>query len=168
MKKYFFFVLVVLPVFFSADFHPIYVSTTQVEYNESNKSLDIAIKVFSDDLESAISKSEGSLVEIGTEKEALNATELIVGYVKKNFSLEVNGKEVEYKFISRKLEKKDFFAMWILVQVEKVRKLKSMKITNNLLIDLNYQQQNIISFRDSDGSKKKFTTYRNKTEVVIK
>jgi len=168
MRKYFFLVLVVFPMFFSADPHPIYVSTTQVEYNEKNKSLDIAIKIFSDDLESAISQSIGKSIEIGTEKEASNATELIIDYVKKNFSLEVNGKEVEYKFISRKLEKKDFFAMWILVQVNKVRKIKSLKVMNNILIDLHDEQQNIISFRDSDGSKKKFTTYKNKIEVVIK
>jgi hypothetical protein len=132
--------------------HPIYVSTTDIDYNQKAKTLEIAIKVFSDDLGEALSKEQGTTVEIATDREHKNATALITEYLRKNFVIELNGKPRDFKYLLRKKANEDFYAIWILLEVPKVRSIKSLKLTNNILIDYNKGQQNYVKFRE-DKSK---------------
>jgi len=148
--------------------HPIYISTTEIDYKADTKRLEIAVKIFSDDLGKVLSDYKNETVEIGTDREHAKATEYIVEYLQEHFVFELNGKAVPYNYVTRKLEKKDFYAMWILLEVPKVRKIKSLKLKNNLLIDFYPQQQNIINYREGRGSYKKYQTNRNKIEQVLK
>lgn len=169
MKKQFFLLCLLGVAFFSFFPHPIYISTTEIDYNKESKSIEIAIKVFSDDMEKALTEIKGMKVEIGTDREHVNATEYIKEYIKKEFSLEVNGKQVELEYVNRKLIRDDFFAMWILFKTPKVHRLKSLKLRNNILCDLHNDQQNFIKFRENKGDRyvRKMTS-ENNTEVILK
>lgn len=148
MKKISFliFIAVVLMSFMK---HPIYVSTSEIDYNKEDKILEIAIKIFSDDLEEVLSATKGEAVEIGTNREHPKATEYITEYLRNHFKLEVNGKDVSFEYVNRKLIKDEFFAMWVLIQVPRINKLKSLVLKNDILLDFNNGQQNHIKFRDS-------------------
>ncbi|BDS14433.1 DUF6702 family protein [Aureispira anguillae] len=128
--------------------HPIYISTTEIDYNKDQKRLEIAIKVFSDDLENILTKQKGTAIEIGTEKEHEKATDYIIEYMRTHFKLELNGRVVDFNYVNRKLVRDDFFAMWVLLEVPKVYKIKTLNLTNNILMDLNEGQQNFIKFRE--------------------
>lgn len=168
MKYNYWLLLFLIPVVLGMTFHPIYISNTEINYKEDTKKIEIAIKIFSDDLQEAISKKHGTTIEIGTEREPENAEDLIMKYLQENFKIELNGANVPFEYVHRYLEKKDFFALWILVQVPKVRTIKSLKLYNNILIDTHSEQQNIINFREGLNAYKKFITYRGRTSVVLK
>lgn len=153
MKKQFCFLLLLSSILFSFLWHPIYISTTEIDYNKSEKSLEIAIKVFSDDLEKALTKAEGSKIEIGTDREHEQATKYIEEYIKRHFRLKVNGRAVDMNYINRKLVREDFFAIWVLFSVSKVNKIKTLNLMNNILIDLHEGQQNFVKFRESKDSR---------------
>ena len=168
MKKHFLLFVFLIPFLISMTPHPIYVSTTEIDYKPTEKSIEIAIKIFSDDLEDVLSASNGINIEIGTDREHPKAKEYIMNYLRKHFQLEVNDKTIEYEYVAKRMIKKDFFAMWIFLKATKVRKAKSIKLTNNILIDFHPKQQNIISYRGSAGPYQKFTTYKGQTKIQLK
>ena len=168
MKRNSFLVLLAL-LLMSFVKHPIYVSTSEIDYNKEGKVLEIAIKIFSDDLEEVLSATKGEVVEIGTNREHPKATEYITEYLRAHFKLEVNGKKVAFEYVNRKLIKDDFFAMWVLVQVPRISKLKSLVLENDILLDFNNGQQNHIKFRDAGGgSYIRKVTSKGYEEAVLK
>ena len=44
------------------DIHPIYISSTEVDYNTKAKSIEISVKIFVDDLEPVLSKKYNSKI----------------------------------------------------------------------------------------------------------
>lgn len=156
------------PLLMGMDFHSVYVSNTEIDYKADTKVLEISIKIFSDDLQKAISLERGMDVEIATEREHAQATEFIIAYLNKHFKMEVNGKATSFEYVNRVLDKKELFALLILVKVPKVKSLKSLKLFNDILIDTHSQQQNFINFRDAKGTYQKYITKKNSTTVVLK
>ena len=168
MKKISFLVLIAVALMSFME-HPIYVSTSEIDYNKDSKQLEIASKIFSDDLEEVLSLEKGEKVEIGTNREHPKATEYIVAYLREHFKLEVNGKDVSFEYVNRKLIKDEFFAMWVLIQVPKVSKLKSLVLENDILVDFNNGQQNHIKFRDSgEGTYIRKVTSKGYEETILK
>lgn len=168
MKKISFLVLIAV-VLMSFLQHPIFVSTSEIDYDKEEKRLEIAIKIFSDDLEKVLSATKGETIEIGTSREHPKATEYITEYLRTHFKLEVNGKDTEFEYVNRELIKDEFFAMWVLIQVPKVSKLKSLVLENSILLDFNDGQQNHIKFRDSgEGTYIRKVTSKGYEEVVLK
>lgn len=168
MKKISFLIIIAVALM-SFLSHPIYVSTSEIDYNKDEKRLEIAIKIFSDDLEEVLGAKRGETVEIGTEREHPKATEYIVSYLREHFKLEINGKLASFEYVNRELVKGEFFAMWILIQVPKVNRLKSLVLENNILIDFNDGQQNHIKFRDSEeGSYLRKVSSKGYEKVVLK
>lgn len=167
MKVKIFALLLICFSFVSADDHPIFISMAQVDYKTKLNRLEIAVKIFSDDLQKVITKNEGKTIEIGTEREHKDATTYIKSYVKENFKLYNNGKELELEYVGRELERKDFFAMWVYYKVEKVKRLKDLTLYDNILIDYERTQKNKISFRVDNQRYKKFDTYLDYETVKL-
>ena len=74
---------------------------------------------------------------------------------------------VDFNFVDRKLIKKDFFAMWIILEINKVHKVKSLELFNSILISLHSSQQNIVTFRYNDSSFLKFMTYKGNESLKL-
>jgi hypothetical protein len=165
MKQFLFLVLASLSFM---SFHPIYISMAEVEYKEKEKRIEIAVKIFSDDLQKVISRDEGEVVEIATKREHKDANKYIIKYLKKNFKLFTsNEKELEWEYVGRELDKNEAFALWVFMKVDKVKKLKGLKLYNNILIDFKDGQTNKISFRKDKGTYKKFDTYRDQQLIQL-
>lgn len=168
MKKISFLILIAV-ILMSFMEHPIYVSTSEIDYNKEDRQLEIAIKIFSDDLEEVLSIEKGEKVEIGTDREHPQATAYIVEYLREHFKLEINGKEASFEYVNRKLIRDEFFSMWVLIQVPRINKLKSLVLENDILVDFNDGQQNHIKFRDSgEGSYIRKVTTKSYKEAVLK
>lgn len=168
MKKISFLILIAV-ILMSFMEHPIYVSTSEIDYNKEDRQLEIAIKIFSDDLEEVLSIEKGEKVEIGTDREHPQATAYIVEYLREHFKLEINGKEASFEYVNRKLIRDEFFSMWVLIQVPRINKLKSLVLENDILVDFNDGQQNHIKFRDSgEGSYIRKVTTKSYKEAILK
>lgn len=149
--------------------HPIYLSTTDIDYNQKAKRLEIAIKIFSDDLGDQLSQEQGTTVEIGTDREHQNATSLITEYLKKHFIIEVNGKQKPFRYLTRKIVKDDFYAIWILLEVPRIHKIKSLKLTNDILMEYNESQQNYVKFReDKSQSYTRHVAVKGHPQLILK
>lgn len=129
--------------------HPIYVSTAEIDYNAKAKRLEIALQIFSDDLGEVLTQIEGESIEIGTDREHAQATELIKKYLKGRFDFTLNGKQRDFRYLGRKSENDDIYSLWVLLEVPNVRRIKSLTLHNSVLMDLHEEQKNYVKFRTS-------------------
>lgn len=135
-----FFLTVLL--FGNSDIHPIHVSVTDVEYDAERKALEIVSHIFLDDLEKHIRliKNEPYL-DVLNPKGDKTSNDLIKNYYKERFKLIVNGKEEDYNFLGYEHEGA---AVYIYFELEKVKKLKSLTVRNEILLQLFDDQVNLV------------------------
>lgn len=126
---------------FTSLVHPLHVSICEIEYDEKNKSLEIIQRIFIDDIEEEMRKKLNKPELDITEPEVLSTNDLLNNYLKQKLSIEVNGKTQPYEFLGYEIEGDAFFCY---LEIEKVRKLKSIKVENNILTDHYDDQTNIV------------------------
>ena len=121
--------------------HPIHISVTQIDHKASEKSLQITIKVFSDDFEKSL------LTHSRLSKLPENQEELILGYFKNALIIKVNGKAMNYRWVGYETETDAHF---VFLEIERVAKVKSLGISNEILYNLYNDQANIVHFQSEE------------------
>ena len=146
--------------------HPIYVSVMELSYKPEAQRLEVALKVFGDDLQAALSKEQGRLVEIGTDREDPKADSLIEAYLRRHLRFRTEeGKELVWKIIGREQERRDFFANWIYVEVPNTPAgLRALQIRYSLLMDHIPSQHNVLTLKSPSGLKR-FSLWKDQSEV---
>jgi hypothetical protein len=122
--------------------HPFYLSVTDIKYNEKNRSLEIACKMFTNDLEGALKKTTGKKVDILNPKDKKEIEKILFDYINKRLIIDLNGKRRTLKFIG--YEKEDD-VIWTYMEIEKCERPKQVHITTSLLYDFLKEQINLVS-----------------------
>ena len=143
--------------------HKFYISLTQVDHNPKAASLEITIKLFTDDLELALSPTNPGRMKLGTEKEIEGADSLVFDYLKKRLWYEVNGKPVNYRYIGRETEND---VSWCYVEVLNVTQLNTLKVHNLLLTEAFPEQINLTNIKTGEGTKSVSLNKDNPEETV--
>jgi hypothetical protein len=132
--------LSILLVLFSA--HDFHLSLTEIRHNSENKTLEISIKLFTDDLQEALVLAGAPKLELGTPNEPPTANEYIESYLKQHFELSVNGKPTEFVYLGKEAE---LDATWCFVEVKDIRKVKTIEASNTLLLEAFDDQTNMLN-----------------------
>jgi hypothetical protein len=128
--------------------HPIHLSISDIEYNKNEKSLEIIHKVFIDDFEKILELTYKQRLHLATNNEHPDTDKFIEDYLKKNFTLTIDGKLQKIDFHGKfNNAKEDIFAIWILGKVENVSQLKTIKVKNGILKDLYEDQDNFVHIK---------------------
>lgn len=133
------FILFVLSSAFS--FHKFYVGVYQVNYAPEKKMLQITSRIFIDDLNNGVEKKYKTKTNIGTEKETEADVALLKKYLTENFIIKVNGQSKPIVFLSKEVEANDVLVCYS--RINDVSKIKTIEISNTILVDWNSDQQNI-------------------------
>lgn len=141
-------ILSILIVLFSA--HEFHLSLTEIRHNSESKSIEISIKLFTDDLLVALEQAGAPKMELGTENEPPEANEYIESYLKRHFKLMVNGKPTEFTYLGKEAE---LDATWCFVEVKDVRKVQAIEVQNTLLLEAFDDQTNMVNL-NINGRKK--------------
>lgn len=144
MYKVKFFALIIASAFFAISAtlkHPLHVSTTEVNVNQKEKTLEISCRIFSDDFESILAKNYKQKIDLSNPamKAAMDA--VIQNYVASHLQIKANGKLAKMNYIGFEI---DHEATNIYLEVEKIPALKRIDLTNTLLYDLFDDQMSII------------------------
>lgn len=138
------FLIIILSVFafgFSTtENHPIYLSIAEVDYFTEKREIQVALKIFTDDLEAAIRK-EGKKMYLDTPKEIKDADVYIEKYLKKTFNIKVNGKEsLPINYVGK--EHLDD-ATWMYFSYKTPKRVKTITIKNSVITELYDSQKNL-------------------------
>ncbi|ULQ57283.1 hypothetical protein KJS94_03595 [Flavihumibacter rivuli] len=122
-------------------FHPFYVGVTEINHNAGEKTLEISVKLFVDDFESALKKSNNAIVDLAQPKDKAATDQMITRYLQQHIQLKVNGKPVSLEYIGYEKERE---AAWCYVQVGNIPSVSKLEINNSLLYDSYDKQINIM------------------------
>ncbi|MEX0884199.1 MAG: DUF6702 family protein [Cyclobacteriaceae bacterium] len=123
--------------------HPFYISLTDMVYNPDNERVEIAQKIFWDDLEVALSHTNGSPVDFLNPTDPAQLEKLIETYLLQKNQLTINGRKIKLEYLGHEIEED---AAWFYMETETVDIPKKITITNELLIEDFPTQQNIVNF----------------------
>jgi hypothetical protein len=144
-----------LPVSNLHDFHT---SIAQMNYNASSNSFEVSLRVFTDDLEAALSRENSRKIVLDDTPEVDAA---IAAYVQKHFAmLEPNNQKAAMNYIGKEAA---VDATWIYVEIKPNGTPKGMRLQNSVLMELFDDQVNIVNF--VYGSTKRTFLFKPKQTV---
>ena len=133
--------IIVFAGFSSFGIHKFYMSIYQINFVPEKKMLQITTRIFTDDLNIALSKNFNQKTHIGEENESENDLILMKKYLSEHFIIKVNGQPKNLTFLSKEL---DANVVVCYFRINAIPKIKTLEIKNTALLDLNSDQQNII------------------------
>ena len=126
--------------------HDFYVGIMQIEYNEENGSLEIAIKLTGHDLEYVLEKNGAPKLNLGSKDlEAPNADAIVLKYVRENVKFTVDGATKDFLYVGKEVELDD--DIWIYLEIKSIKNFNIIEIQNSLLSDYFPKQQNHIHLK---------------------
>lgn len=161
IKKHFFLFLAMPLLAFAI--HKYYISFTKIEYSEKSKSLQIIMRVFTDDLQNGLDKQFAVKTELDTDKELQNSDEYISKYVEGKFLIKVNGKQTSSNYIGKKYDADE---TKIYIEIENISEIESIEVQNKVLMELFEDQLNIIKLNINNKKKSFILTLKDDKDLL--
>jgi hypothetical protein len=132
--------------------HPFYVSTTEINHNTKSGELEISVRLFTADLEETLRKNYKAKVDLLSSAAAQKSADdaLVSRYITGRLQLLVDGKPCTLKFVGREVSEEN---TWGYFEVENVKAVKKLHISNKLLYDWQPQQSNMHVVKCNGGEK---------------
>lgn len=143
--------------------HPYYVSVTEIEYKPAEKEVQIAGKLFIDDLESALQKEFTAKVAILNAADKKKNEALLNTFFQRHLKISIDGKPASFELIGFEREEE---AIWTYLVIKNVNRLKTATVFNDLLYAQRQDQINIIHFINNGNRKSHRLTYPD-TQIIF-
>jgi hypothetical protein len=141
VKCLFFGLFLLLAFSFSAKKHPYYVSVVDIKYDVNQKALQISARLFTNDLEDALRKTNKKTIDLLNPKIRSEADSALFKYIKERFQIFLNSKAKALTYIGYEKEEE---SIWVYLEIKKTVLPKKININSSLLYDFLPQQINII------------------------
>lgn len=130
--------------------HTYYVGLTDIAYNQESGRYEIAIKVFTNDLETAIEKSTGKDLHIGEKAEVPTADTLIFNYARKHFSISEPEKPIlTLQPVGRET---NLDITWIYLESVVAKSIPSLKVENSMMMEVFSEQSHLVHYTASEST----------------
>lgn len=136
--------------------HPLHVSTTEMNFNPKEKSIEISCRIFTDDFESILAKTYRTKTDLTKPEMHAAMDALIKKYLDTHLQYTINGKNVKAKYVGFEI---DHEATNVYLEIENISSLQSLNLTNTLLYDLFDDQMNILHVENKGQRKSARTNY---------
>lgn len=143
-------IILFVSVFISTLFHPFYLGMTDIRYKSQERSLQCSVRLFTNDLENALSRLNQRQVDLINYRDTTAVAQLLKDYLKKRFALTLNGTKRNFDFIGFEREEE---ATWMHLEFRDCEAPQKIEIQNALLYDFLRTQANIIHV-EVNGEKK--------------
>ena len=121
--------------------HPFFITLTEVRFNPSSKNMEVAQKIFWDDLEVSLSKEAGGAVDFLKPKDKAKLESQVKAYLLKHTHVWVNGKMVPLSYVGYEVEED---AAWFYLESGITVVPTTVEVQNTLLLREFAGQQNIV------------------------
>jgi len=142
--------------------HAFHTSIAQVNYDAKNKVLEVSIRVFTDDLETALSKENNRKVKLdGTGQH----DRLIESYLKKQFGfINQQGERQGMNFIGKEFE---VDATWLYLEIPCHESPNGLMLQNSLLMEAFDDQVNMVNLTYLSTKKTYLFKAENTSQPVV-
>ncbi len=130
--------------------HPYYMSVTEFEYKPAEKEVQVACKIFTDDLEETLKLTTKRKVDLLNNAAKTENEQLLTTYLQQHLKLQLDGKIVPLQMIGYEQEGE---AVWIYLLAKNTTAFKTATVFNDLLYSYKEEQINIIHFKNGGERK---------------
>lgn len=124
--------------------HPYYISMTEMVFNATEKRMEIAVRVFTDDLEKELAADCHCKVDLLQKSDSLKNSGLLKSYLGKSLKIKVN--KVEKKFSLIGFEKEEE-SIWTYLEFAQNELPKELWMENSLLFGTQPKQTNLVRLK---------------------
>lgn len=142
--------------------HDFHASITQIEHSSKSGRLEMAVKVFTDDLEAAIQPVGLPTLHLATAQERAESAALIEKYLVEHVAVRADGKAVQMNYLGKETESD---ATWCYFESRPIDAPHRVEVTNSLLLSLFEDQVNIIHLKKGGKTSAKITSASSKVAV---
>ena len=121
--------------------HPFHVSVVEINHNETDKTLEISCKIFTDDFEKVLAQNYKTKVDLTNPPDRKAMDSVVKKYIFSHISIAVDGKSGTLSYLGFEKENE---AMYCFVEVDNIPSVKKVELTDNLMHDMFTDQVNII------------------------
>ncbi len=144
--------------------HEFHISVAEMGYNASESMLQITFKVFTDDMEKALSAMEKKEIKIQSQGHSKKLDTLIYKYFDMRFKVDINNSPKKISFIGQET---DLEATWCYFMIENVNEhIDHINISSFIMTEIFEDQQNIIHLKINQF-KKSVLLNKDKTQEKI-
>jgi len=138
IKKYIF--LLAIPLF-AFTMHKYYISMTKIKYVQEERSVQITMRFFIDDLEKTLNNRFKKDFKLANSDELKETDKLLNFYMQQKFDIIINEQTVEYTYIGKEYENDVVF---IYLEATDIDNINSIEVKNSMLLETFEEQQNFI------------------------
>ncbi len=142
--------IIILPLISFTAFHKYYVSVTEIEYVNEQKSVQIISRIFIDDFESLLRNRYDERLTLAIENEDDLVDYYTEKYLKEKLKITINSQTLEFNFIGKEYEE-DIMLNYL--EIVGVDNISSIEVTNRILFELFQDQKNIVRFKINSKNK---------------
>lgn len=144
--------------------HPYFVSVTEMEYNATDRSVEISCKIFTDDFEKTLRSTYHTKIDL-LHPNNKAAMEIIVhDYIKNHVQIMVNEKQLQLQFLGYEQQQEGIVSFYQATNIEAVKKID---ITNTILYSYSPMQINIMHAIVGGQRQSTKLTYPEKTTAFL-
>ena len=136
--------------------HPLHVSTTEMNFNAKEKSIEVSCRIFTDDFERILANNYKTKTDLYKTEMHKAMDVLIKKYMDAHLIFVVNGKNVKANYIGFEI---DHEATNVYLEIENIGSLQNIMLTNSVLYDLFDDQLNILHVENKGIRKSARTNY---------
>lgn len=141
--------------------HDFHASVTQMQYDSSEKTFEISIRLFTDDLEKVLSQEANAAVRLGKDGKS---DAIIEKYVRAHFAYTTPQKQSKaYRYIGHEVEAD---ANWIYLEMPYPEPFRGGVLKQNALMEMFDNQVNMVNIQ-YQGQKKTFVFRKNQSVQTI-
>jgi hypothetical protein len=124
--------------------HPFFVSMTEITHNPKNKTLEVSVRIFTDDFEKALRKKCNCKVDLYDEQLKQAMQTQVQTYIENHIKILTGNKNAKVRFLGyEKMEE----STWSYFEISNINQLKTVTIQNDLLLESNDKQMNMIHYK---------------------
>ena len=143
--------------------HPVHVSITNMEYSKEREEFDISMRIFKDDLQTAINHSYDTNINLVDITGQTDQIKHINRYINDAFYVKSNGKTFPIKPIHHEITDE---AILLSYSCQVPDDLTSIEIRNTILMDIYHDQTNLVIFSYTGREKGLRFTINNYVEKI--
>ena len=121
--------------------HPLFISVTEIEYNQKEKTVEISCKIFTDDFEKTLRKNTKEKVDLLNPALKSQMEKLVNSYIQTHLIVQIDSRKVGMKFLGYEQQEEGITSYF---QVDNISSVKKIQVFNNLLYEFNVQQMGIV------------------------
>ncbi len=155
------FLLIIPLLAFTA--HKYYVSMTKIKYVKEERSVQITMRFYIDDIEKVLNTRFNKDFKLATLKEHTDTDKFLNLYIHQKFAYKINNQTIKYIFLGKEYENDVVF---FYLESSDIDSIKSIEVKNKMLMEIFEEQQNFIKIHMNDRIKTMILMRENDKDML--